>query len=215
MLGIVALRTMILTQRVWYLCISSALLLFKFNSARRISVKVALQSGTGVLFSYLMRSTEVRLTLLAVVGVTKAVTYSVQATAQSASSVADQLGRFAYTLECKFPVILLVVYDAHKSSYHRENRSAPTTGHFTQTTIDEFKLYPLVTIERRIEVSGNPRQKSSPEENMISQASPSCHHHHHHEASSGDMLDLDGQTRTGDAKSNLQSGGIVRRWSSM
>ncbi|KAK8035210.1 hypothetical protein PG993_010205 [Apiospora rasikravindrae] len=243
MLGIVTLRTMILTQRVRYLmgdssatelqtlinrlhvgyfisiaiveCISSALLLLKFRSARRISVRAALQSGTGVLFSYLMRSTEVRLALLAVIGVTRAVTYSFQATAQSASSVAGQLDRFAYTLECTFPTMLLIdiiasrlVYDAHNPSYHRDNRSAPRTGHFTQTTIDEFKLYPLSNIERRIEVTGNPHQKSGSEENIINQASPSYHHHHHQGVSSGDMLYMDGQTRSGDAKSNLQSNGI-------
>ncbi|KAK8064012.1 hypothetical protein PG996_008664 [Apiospora saccharicola] len=234
MLGIVALRALILIQRVKYLsgggdsaelqllinhlhmgyfvsialieCISSVLLLLKFNSARRVSVKAALQSGTGVLFSYLMRSTEVRLALLAVIGVTRAVTYSSQATAQSASSTASQLDRFAYTLECTFPIMLLIdilasrlVYDAHNPSYHRSARSAPRTGHFTQTTIDDFKMYPLGSIERRIEVSGhsncNRRQKSSSEENIIggseSTASDSFHHHHHHHChatSTGDIL---------------------------
>ncbi|KAK7963642.1 hypothetical protein PG988_010616 [Apiospora saccharicola] len=264
MLGIVALRALILIQRVKYLsgggdsaelqllinhlhmgyfvsialieCISSVLLLLKFNSARRVSVKAALQSGTGVLFSYLMRSTEVRLALLAVIGVTRAVTYSSQATAQSASSTASQLDRFAYTLECTFPIMLLLVispslpfvaqnaercharsrftnergksidilasrlvYDAHNPSYHRSARSAPRTGHFTQTTIDDFKMYPLGSIERRIEVSGhsncNRRQKSSSEENIIggseSTASDSFHHHHHHHChatSTGEIL---------------------------
>ncbi|KAK8113293.1 hypothetical protein PG984_013819 [Apiospora sp. TS-2023a] len=255
MLGIVALRALILIQRVKYLsgggnsaelqllinhlhmgyfvsialieCISSVLLLLKFNSARRVSVKAALQSGTGVLFSYLMRSTEVRLALLAVIGVTRAVTYSFQATAQSASSTASQLDRFAYTLECTFPIMLLLVYDAHNPSYHREARSAPRTGHFTQTTIDDFKMYPLGSIERRIEVSGNSncntRQKSSSEENIIggsgSTASDSFHHHHCHANSTGDILyHADGAggrqaaTGTSDAKAlGMQhSGGISK-----
>ncbi|KAK8100398.1 hypothetical protein PG999_010772 [Apiospora kogelbergensis] len=243
MLGIVVLRTMIMIHRIKYLigdsnsvelltlinrfhmgyfisialieCISSMLLLLKFNMARRVSIKAALQSGTGVLFSYLMRSTEVRLALLALVGITRAVTYSFQATAQSASSVASQLDRFAYTLECTFPIVLLLVYDthAHNPSYHRENRSVPRSGHFTQTTtIEEFKLYPMANVERRIEVSGTTRQKSSSEENIIGRASSSFHNHLHHAVSSGDMRDADGNEArsTTDAKSSLQSGGISK-----
>lgn len=85
-------------------CLSSFFLLHKFNSARKISMKAALKVG---LFSYLMRSTEIRLALLAVIGVTRAVTYSFQDTAQSATTVASQLDRFAYTLECMFPVMML------------------------------------------------------------------------------------------------------------
>ncbi|KAK8003341.1 hypothetical protein PG989_003060 [Apiospora arundinis] len=247
MLVIAVLRTMIMIQRIRYLigdsnsaelqtlinrlhmgyfvsialieCISSVLLLLKFKSARRVSMKAALQSGTGVLFSYLMRSTEVRLALLAVIGITRAVTYSFQVTAQSASSVASQPDRFAYTLECTFPIMLLIdilasrlVYDAHNPSYHRDNRPIPRSGHFTQTTtIEEFKLYPLTNVERRIEVSGNSRQKSSSEENIIGHASTSLHHHHiHHAGSSGEIRSADGTElrRTSDAKSSLQSGGI-------
>jgi len=84
-------------------CVSAIFLLMTFNQARRISMKAAIQGG---LFSYLMRSTEIRLALLAIVGVTRAVTYSFQDTAQSAEGVAGQLDRFAYTLECAFPVIM-------------------------------------------------------------------------------------------------------------
>jgi hypothetical protein len=85
-------------------CLSAAFLLHTFNAARRISLAAALRSG---LFSYLVRSTEIRLALLALVGVTRAVTYSFQSTAQSATGVAGQLDRFAYTLECVFPVMML------------------------------------------------------------------------------------------------------------
>ncbi|KAI8401342.1 hypothetical protein FOFC_18211 [Fusarium oxysporum] len=45
-----------------------------------------------------MRSTEVRLALLAVIGVMRAITYSFQTTAHSATNVASQLDRFAYTM---------------------------------------------------------------------------------------------------------------------
>jgi hypothetical protein len=85
-------------------CISAFFLLRKFASARNTSIQAALKSG---LFTYLMRSTEIRLAFLAVIGITRAVTYSFQTTAQSATTVASQLDRFAYTLECLFPVVLL------------------------------------------------------------------------------------------------------------
>lgn len=81
-------------------CLSAVFLLRKFRWARLSTLSVGL-------FSYLMRSTEIRLALLALVGVTRAVTYSFQATVQSATTVASQLDRFAYTLECMFPVMML------------------------------------------------------------------------------------------------------------
>jgi hypothetical protein len=81
-------------------CVSAFFLLHKFNQTRRFALKAGL-------FSYLMRSTEIRLSLLALVGIMRAVTYSFQATAQSAMTVANQLDRFAYTLECMFPVMML------------------------------------------------------------------------------------------------------------
>lgn len=81
-------------------CVSALFLLRKFNQTRQFAVKTGL-------FSYLMRSTEIRLSLLALVGIVRAVTYSFQATAQSATTVASQLDRFAYTLECMFPVMML------------------------------------------------------------------------------------------------------------
>ena len=85
-------------------CFSSFFLLSTFATAKRMSHKAAL--GTG-LFRHLMRSTEVRLALLAVLGTMRAITYSFQVNAQSASDVAGQLDRFAYTIECLFPVIML------------------------------------------------------------------------------------------------------------
>lgn len=83
-------------------CVSAFFLLHKFNQTRQFAVKTGL-------FIYLMRSTEIRLSLLAVVGIMRAVTYSFQATAQSAMTIANQLDRFAYTLECMFPVMMLYV----------------------------------------------------------------------------------------------------------
>jgi hypothetical protein len=85
-------------------CISAFFLLRKFASARRTSIEAASTSG---LFKYLMRSTEIRLATLAIIGFSRAITYSFQTTAQSATTTASQLDRFVYTLECLFPIMLL------------------------------------------------------------------------------------------------------------
>jgi len=83
---------------------SSIFLLRKFESARKTQIEAASKSG---LFKYLMRSTEIRLATLALIGITRAVTYSFQTAEQSATSVASQIDRFVYTLECAFPMIML------------------------------------------------------------------------------------------------------------
>ena len=87
-------------------CLSAYFLLTIFAKARRSSFQAAIKTN---LFQYLMRSTEVRLALLAVLGIMRAITYSFQASAQSATNVASQVDRFAYTMECMFPVIMLYV----------------------------------------------------------------------------------------------------------
>ncbi|EXK23449.1 hypothetical protein FOMG_19772, partial [Fusarium oxysporum f. sp. melonis 26406] len=84
-------------------CISAYFLLTVFASAKATSLKAAIEAG---LFRYLMRSTKVRLALLAVIGVMRAITYSFQTTAQSATNVASQLDRFAYTMEYLFPFVM-------------------------------------------------------------------------------------------------------------
>lgn len=61
------------------------------------------------LFRQLSRSTELRLAALALIGITRAVTYSFQTQAQSATSTASQVDRFAYTCECYYPVVMLYV----------------------------------------------------------------------------------------------------------
>lgn len=85
-------------------CLSAYFLLTIFASAKTTSLKAAIKTG---LFQYLMRSTEIRLALLAVLGVMRAITYSFQTAAQSATNVASQVDRFAYTMECLFPIIML------------------------------------------------------------------------------------------------------------
>lgn len=85
-------------------CISSYYLLRTFYRAKVLSHETAIQTD---LMRHLMRSTEGRLALLALLGTMRAITYSFQVSAQSATSVASQLDRFAYTLECMFPVMML------------------------------------------------------------------------------------------------------------
>jgi hypothetical protein len=63
----------------------------------------------GNLFQHLVRSTEIRVASLGIVGITRAITYTFQTTAQSAESVANEVDRFAYTLECMFPMLLMQV----------------------------------------------------------------------------------------------------------
>ncbi|PNS13810.1 hypothetical protein CAC42_3303 [Sphaceloma murrayae] len=64
--------------------------------------------STSAITGQLIRSTETRVGTLALIGVTRAVTYSFQQNAQSASSVASQLDRFVYTLETMFPFVMII-----------------------------------------------------------------------------------------------------------
>jgi hypothetical protein len=85
-------------------CVSAYFLLRIFATGHRMSIMASTRTTP---FRYLMRSTELRLTLLAFLGIMRAVTYSFQVSAQSATDVASQLDRFAYTLECMFPIMLM------------------------------------------------------------------------------------------------------------
>lgn len=84
-------------------CLSAYYLLTSFARAKTGGFTRSTKTN---LFYYLMRSTEVRMALLAVVGTMRAVTYSFQVTAQSATDIASQVDRFCYTMECLFPIIM-------------------------------------------------------------------------------------------------------------
>jgi hypothetical protein len=84
-------------------CVSAYYLLTTFANAKYASFKRASKRD---LLQYLMRSTEVRLALLALVGIMRAVTYSFQASMQRATHIASEVDRFAYTLECLFPIVM-------------------------------------------------------------------------------------------------------------
>ncbi|KFY87972.1 hypothetical protein V500_06650 [Pseudogymnoascus sp. VKM F-4518 (FW-2643)] len=86
-------------------CVSSVFLLRVFAAAKESAV--VFTSGTS-LFRHLTRSTEIRLASLSLIGLTRAITYSFQNSAQKATSVASQVDRFVYTLECLFPVLLMI-----------------------------------------------------------------------------------------------------------
>ncbi|KAK1952025.1 hypothetical protein LY78DRAFT_675221 [Colletotrichum sublineola] len=130
-LAIVAIRIMIAVSRVRYIlkgntemqdtvnnlhigyfvliasleCLSAFFLLKTFAEVKSTSARAAFNAR---FFKYLMRSTEVRLATLAVLGTMRAVTHSFQMAAQSATNTASQLDRFAYTMECLFPSVMLV-----------------------------------------------------------------------------------------------------------
>lgn len=83
--------------------LSAALLLKQLKLAHRISPNAALCGG---LFKYLMRSTEIHVALLCLIGVSRSVSYSFQVTAQSATTIAGEFDRFAATLEIMLPVTM-------------------------------------------------------------------------------------------------------------
>jgi len=111
--------------------LSAFFLLRTFAVAQRSSVHT-LQSNKN-LFKRLTHSTELRLALLAPIGITRSITYSFQASAQSATNLATQMDRFAYTLECMFPVILIVDLLASKLYIHSTRVMMTSDGHHVQT----------------------------------------------------------------------------------
>ncbi|EPS37139.1 hypothetical protein H072_9279 [Dactylellina haptotyla CBS 200.50] len=98
--------------------ISAFFLIRTFAKAKRASVAIQSWTARG-LFELLSRSAEIRLATLCPIGITRAITYSFQATAQAATDTASQLDRFVYTLECLFPMIMIVDVLASKLTYSR------------------------------------------------------------------------------------------------
>jgi hypothetical protein len=81
----------------------SSFLLRKFFSARSTSRDIDSKVG---LFSYLMCSTELRVSTLMLIGITRTITYSFQTTARSATRPSRQVDRFVVVLECMFPTVM-------------------------------------------------------------------------------------------------------------
>lgn len=84
--------------------ISSYFLLRTFFSAQSSSLQA---NSTFGLFQYMTRSAGIRLAVLTLIGITRAITYSFQTTAQSATGASGQVDRFVTTLECIFPIVML------------------------------------------------------------------------------------------------------------
>ncbi|KAK1979068.1 hypothetical protein LZ30DRAFT_662012 [Colletotrichum cereale] len=209
-LAIVAIRIMIAVSRVRYIlkgnpklqdavnnlhigyfvliasleCLSAFFLLKTFTEVKSTSARAALKAG---FFKYLMRSTEVRLATLAVIGTMRAVTYSFQMTAQSATNAASQLDRFAYTLECLFPSVMFIDILASKLVFTTQGygptqpgRSNPR-GFSSALKTEDNCYYGTRQSERLVEIHGG---RGSPQENASS-ASPRGSVAHLHGVESG------------------------------
>jgi hypothetical protein len=83
-------------------CISAFFLLRKFASVKKESANASLRTG---LLKHFMRGTEIRVATLALIGLSRAITYFFQTSLQAASSTASQIDRFVYAFECLFPVM--------------------------------------------------------------------------------------------------------------
>ncbi|KAH6869327.1 hypothetical protein B0T10DRAFT_523821 [Thelonectria olida] len=95
-------------------CLSAYFLIARLTSVK----KTSLQAGLGVgIFRSLTRSTEVRVAILAVQGILRTITHSLQVPGQQATNLANQLDRFMYALLCLFPVVLYIDLLASKLVY--------------------------------------------------------------------------------------------------
>ncbi|KAK4118203.1 hypothetical protein N657DRAFT_405477 [Parathielavia appendiculata] len=100
-------------------CVSAYYLLRTFAQAKMSTFRRTSKTG---LFQYLVRSTEVRLALLALVGIMRAVTYSFQVKPQRALNLANQVDRFCYTMECLFPIVIYIDMLSSKIVYRTQQQ---------------------------------------------------------------------------------------------
>lgn len=84
--------------------VASCTLIMKYYSASRVSSRERLPSSP--LYPYLMKSTIVRLGILALAGISRTVTFYFLVPSRTPDSTARTLDSCAYTVECAFPVIL-------------------------------------------------------------------------------------------------------------
>lgn len=92
--------------------LSAVFLLMKFSRTLRASNLGGLGGG-GRLYRYLMRSTEIRLASLGLLGIGRAITFSFRVEGSSRVGgpypLAGQMDRLMYILGCLFPFIMLYV----------------------------------------------------------------------------------------------------------
>ena len=86
--------------------VSSFTLLVKLSGTSRISTRAALQNKSSALFRHIMRSTVVRVGILALVGTTRAITSYFSISTQDPNSTASVLDSCAYIAECAFPIFI-------------------------------------------------------------------------------------------------------------
>lgn len=84
-------------------CLGATFLIRSFRAARRI---LSNDTTTNHFFQHMLNSTHIRVSLLALIGTSRAVIYPFQSSAQAAVSVAGQIDRLIYTFENLFPILL-------------------------------------------------------------------------------------------------------------
>ncbi|KAF4426694.1 hsp90 co-chaperone cdc37 protein [Fusarium austroafricanum] len=87
--------------------LSAVFLLMKFRRTLRASKSGGL--GGGKLYRYLMRSTEIRVASLAIIGITRSITFSFRLTVGPYRAV-TQIDFFMYILESLYPIIMFRHY---------------------------------------------------------------------------------------------------------
>ncbi|KAE8316879.1 hypothetical protein BDV41DRAFT_573383 [Aspergillus transmontanensis] len=85
--------------------LSSGLLIKLFRDTHRSSLEFM---STSNILQQLIRTTELRLATLALIGTGRSITYSFQTASQEVTSLAGQFDWFMYTMECLFPFIMLI-----------------------------------------------------------------------------------------------------------
>ncbi|KAK6540419.1 hypothetical protein TWF694_009217 [Orbilia ellipsospora] len=133
--------------------ISAYFLLRRFTVARRASV--AVNAPAEGIFVFLSRSAEIRLATLCPIGIARAITYSYQNTLQEATSTANQMDRFLYTLECLYPIIIIVDLLASKLASSQAGLT------LSNTEKNRFQSYGLGLSPTRISTRFSARLSSS------------------------------------------------------
>ncbi|KPM42933.1 hypothetical protein AK830_g3598 [Neonectria ditissima] len=137
-------------------CISAYFLIAVFASARDTSFQAAMKIG---LFRYLTRSTEVRVGILAVQGILRAITHSFQTPGQRADNIASQLDRFLYTIFCLYPVLLFIDLLASKLKFTNSPNGSSYGNGATSSRTRQFSTakrdnYSMGRTEHTVEVHG-------------------------------------------------------------
>lgn len=84
-------------------CLSAIFLIRSFRMAHRASSDAAI---TNHFLQHMLSSTQIQVSLLAVIGTSRAIAYPFQNSAQAAISIAGQFDRLIYTFETLFPILL-------------------------------------------------------------------------------------------------------------